>query len=208
MQDKFGKNKIIVGGYIESGPKFSHRVHGEGFLSFLLMVPRLSEKADILPVTVSERLINEEELYIGRKIIVEGQIRSYNSYMEDEGKNKLIISIFAIDIQFCDDDEKINNMNRVSLDGYVCKNPVYRKTPAGREITDILIAVNRAYNKSDYIPTICWGRNAKFASEFKVSNNIKVTGRLQSREYQKKIGEDEYITRTAYEISVSKLELI
>lgn len=208
MQDKFAKNKILVGGYVDSAPEFSHRVHGEGFLSFNIQVPRLSEKADVIPITISERLINLEEIFIGRKIIVEGQIRSYNFFVEEENKNKLVISVFATEIELCREDEKINNINRVVIDGFICKKPVYRKTPAGREITDILVAVNRAYNKSDYIPAISWGRNARFAKDFDVSNNIKITGRLQSREYQKKVSETEYITRVAYEISVSKLELL
>ena len=169
-----------------------------------LEVTRLSDSVDLLNITVSERLISNMDLSIGKEIVVLGQLRSYNKFVD--GANKLILTVFARNIEPCI--EKSKNPNEIFLDGYICKEPVYRKTPFGREIADVLLAVNRAYNKSDYIPTIAWGRNSRFCQTLEVGDNIRVWGRLQSREYQKKISENEVVKKVAYEVSISKMEKV
>ncbi len=202
--DKVIENNIVtIIGAIERKPEFSHEMYGEGFYNIYIEVPRLSDVEDILPITVSERLMSGVCLDIGQKIIVEGQLRSYNKFVD--GSNKLILTIFARDLKPCD--EELTNPNQIYLDGFICKKPIYRTTPFGREITDMLIAVNRPYNKSDYIPSIAWGRNARYSENLNVGDRIKIWGRIQSREYQKKVSEDQVITRTAYEVSISKMEL-
>lgn len=203
MDNLMLNNKIYLEGTCISELKFSHEMYGEGFYSFQLSVNRLSDAMDVLPITVSERLLTEIDIKEGADLIIEGQLRSYNKFID--GSNRLILTVFARDIQPCI--EKSKNPNQIFLNGFICKNPVYRTTPFGREISDILLAVNRPYNKSDYIPTISWGRNSRFCKALKVGDNIRVWGRLQSRKYQKKVGEDKVITKTAYEVSISKLEL-
>lgn len=204
MADKvIENNNVSVVGTVKSLPEFSHEMYGEGFYNLYLEVPRLSDINDILPITVSERLFAGIKVEVGNKLCVEGQLRSYNKYYE--GSNKLILTIFARDLKFADEETK--NPNQIFLDGFICKKPVYRTTPFGREITDMLIAVNRPYNKSDYIPSIAWGRNARYSENLKVGDRIKVWGRIQSREYQKKLDEEQVVSRTAYEVSISKMEL-
>ncbi|WP_294348322.1 single-stranded DNA-binding protein [uncultured Clostridium sp.] len=204
MDNLMLNNKIYLEGKVASELEFSHEMYGEGFYSFNIEVMRLSDSVDMLNITVSERLLNELDLSIGKEVIVEGQLRSYNKFMD--GSNKLILTVFARNIEPCI--EKSKNPNEIYLDGFICKEPVYRTTPFGREIADVLLAVNRAYNKSDYIPTIAWGRNSRFCQTLSVGDNIKVWGRLQSREYQKKISETEVIKKVAYEVSISKMEKV
>ncbi|MGE5613505.1 MAG: single-stranded DNA-binding protein [Bacillota bacterium] len=199
-------NMATISGKVITNVEFSHEVYGEGFYYFMLEVPRLSESSDRIPVTISERLTNKEKLEIGTIIEVEGQFRSYNSY-NNEG-NKLVLTVFARDITFLEDEKTIKNPNQIYLNGFICKKPVYRTTPFGREITDILLAVNRPYNKSDYIPCIAWGRNARFSEKLNVGDNIKIWGRIQSRNYQKKLETGEVITKVAYEVSISKMEVV
>ncbi|HOM01713.1 MAG TPA: single-stranded DNA-binding protein [Acetivibrio sp.] len=199
-------NIVTISGKIVSEAVFSHEVYGEGFYCFTLEVPRLSDSYDRINVTVSERLISKQDLEIGKFIEVEGQFRSYNNYNNPEG-SKLILTVFAREISFLEDDKKIKNPNQIFLNGFICKKPIYRTTPFGREITDILLAVNRPYNKSDYIPCICWGRNARYSAGLDVGQNIKIWGRIQSREYQKKLDTGETITKVAFEVSVSKMEV-
>lgn len=177
-------------------------MYGEGFYTFDLDVMRLSDSVDTLNITVSERLLNDIKLEVGVDIILEGQLRSYNKFID--GSNKLILTVFARNIEPCL--ERSKNPNEIFLDGYICKEPIYRTTPFGREIADVLLAVNRAYNKSDYIPTIAWGRNSRFCQTLSVGDNIKVWGRLQSREYQKKVSDNEVVKKVAYEVSISKME--
>ena len=198
-------NTVTIAGKVVSDIEFSHEVYGEGFYSFLLEVPRLSDSSDTIPVTISERLITRQKPEIGAIIEVEGQFRSYNSFNNET--NRLILTVFARDITFLEDETKIKNPNQIYLNGYVCKRPVYRTTPFGREITDILLAVNRPYNKSDYIPCISWGRNARFSESLHVGDNIKVWGRIQSRTYQKKLDNGEVASKVAFEVSVSKMEI-
>jgi single-stranded DNA-binding protein len=198
-------NMVTISGKIISELEFSHEVYGEGFYYFMLDVPRLSDSCDKIPVTVSERLIAKQKLEIGKIIEVEGQFRSYNSF-NNEG-NRLVLTVFAREITFLEDEKKIKNPNQIFLNGYICKKPIFRTTPFGREITDMLLAVNRPYNKSDYIPCIAWGRNARYSECLEIGDNIKVWGRIQSREYQKKLDAGEVITKTAFEISVSKMEV-
>ncbi len=199
-------NMVTISGKIVSETEFSHEVYGEGFYTFTMEVPRLSESYDRIVVTVSERLVSREKLVIGEFIEVEGQFRSYNNYNNDSG-SKLVLTVFAREVNFLEDDRKVRNPNQIFLNGFICKKPIYRTTPFGREITDILLAVNRPYNKSDYIPCICWGRNARYASGLEVGDNIKIWGRIQSREYQKKLVNGEVATKVAYEVSVSKMEV-
>ncbi len=193
-------NKVYIRGEILSQANFSHEVYGEGFYEMLVLVKRLSGQADILPVTISERLIEEKDLQIGSTLSAIGQFRSYNKMVD--GKSKLMLTVFVREILPVDE---TRNPNSVVLSGYICKEPIYRTTPFNREISDVLIAVNRAYNKSDYIPCIAWGRNARFVKNLKVGDYITISGRIQSREYQKKLSETEIKTMTAYEVSINKL---
>ncbi|GAA0718265.1 single-stranded DNA-binding protein [Clostridium malenominatum] len=204
MDNLLQNNKIYLEGVVSSELEFSHEMYGEGFYTFYVEVQRLSEAKDSLFVTISERLIGSMELKVGTEVVIEGQLRSYNKFVE--GSNRLILTVFARTIDYCI--ERSKNPNQILLNGFICKSPVYRTTPFGREIADILLAVNRAYNKSDYIPTIAWGRNARFCEELTVGDNIRIWGRLQSREYQKKVSEDEVIKKIAYEVSISKMERI
>lgn len=210
MLDKvIENNRVSIIGEVVSEFQFSHEVFGEGFYLVNVSVDRLSDMVDIIPLMISERLIDVTKDYRGMKIEVSGQFRSYNRH---EGlKNKLILSIFVRELQFVEDDDmpqEQSKSNQIYLDGYVCKPPIYRKTPLGREIADILIAVNRPYGKSDYIPCIAWGRNARFASTIEVGDHLQVQGRVQSREYTKKINEEETEKRVAYEVSVSKIDFV
>ena len=196
-------NKVVVGGEITSEPKFSHEIYGENFYEFDLKINRLSDSFDIIPITISDRLINGKELKIGDKIEGVGQYRSYNK-LEGE-KSRLMLTIFLREFEKVEDIEEKNNIEIV---GFVCKEPIYRTTPFNREICDVLLAVNRNYGKSDYIPCIAWGRNARFVKDFKVGDKVKVEGRIQSREYQKKLENEEVQTKVAYEVSLSKISLI
>ena len=227
-------NYLTLVGKVTSEKKFSHEIYGERFYSFDLAVARLSGAADIIPVTASERLFTDEMMQIGTKLLIKGQFRSYNSY-ENE-KNKLILTVFAKDMEKLEEEaveEQENGVNEeenqegensessrkdafkkdyvtneVVLIGYICKKPVYRQTPFGREIADILLAVNRAYNKSDYIPSIAWGRNARFCQNLEVGTQVKLVGRVQSRNYEKKLEDGTVISKVAYEVSVGSLEVI
>lgn len=198
-------NEVLIIGKAVSEMRYSHKVYGEGFYSFDLEVPRLSESADILPVTISERLLPSLGNIEGKTLDIVGQFRSYNQY--EEGKNRLILTIFALEIKEVPEQEMQKNKNYIYLNGFVCKEPVYRTTPFGREITDILVAVNRSYHKSDYIPCITWGRNARYAQNLHTGNHIQVWGRIQSRQYQKKLESGEVMSKVAYEISISKMEI-
>ena len=197
-------NVITLAGTIVSEKQFSHEVYGEGFYTFDLEVPRLSENSDIIPVTISERILGDS-FKVGEKVVIDGQFRSYNNY-ENE-KNKLVLTVFVKDIKPMTEETEVANPNEIILDGFICKKPIYRTTPFGREIADILLAVNRAYNKSDYIPCIAWGRNARFCQNMNVGEKIKIWGRIQSRLYEKKFEDGTAETRRAYEVSVSKLEV-
>ncbi len=193
-------NQVFISGEIVTSAEFSHEVYGEGFYEMNVLVKRLSGQGDILPVTISERLIADRELGVGVTINALGQFRSYNKLIG--GKSKLMLTVFIRELI---DEMPAKNPNSIVLTGYVCKPPVYRTTPFNREIADVLIAVNRSYNKSDYIPCIAWGRNARFAKGLAVGEKIAVSGRIQSREYQKRIADDDVRTLTAYEVSISKL---
>ncbi len=209
-------NYLTLVGKVTGEKEFSHEIYGERFYIFKLGIPRLSGNEDIIPITISERLIGEDTLTEGKKLLVKGQFRSYNSY-ENE-RNRLILTVFAKDVMEVEEKEneeeeneivrKDTITNEVVLMGYICKKPIYRQTPFGREISDILLAVNRAYNKSDYIPCISWGRNARFCQNLEVGTQVKVVGRVQSRTYEKKYEDGTVQTRVAYEVSVGSLEVI
>lgn len=207
-------NHLVLMGKVTSDKRFSHEIYGECFYVFDLEVPRLSDASDIIPVTISERLINEEKMEIGSKVLIKGQFRSYNSY-ENE-KNKLILTVFAKDIfydgefegEIYSEENKDFTSNEVVLTGYICKKPIYRQTPFGREIADLLLAVNRAYNKSDYIPAIAWGRTARFCENLQVGTEVKVVGRVQSRTYEKKFEDGTSQVKVAYEVSIGSLVVL
>lgn len=213
-------NYLTLVGRVTGEKTFSHEIYGEKFYRFSLSIARLSGNADIIPITVSERLISDDTLSEGKKLLIKGQFRSYNSF-ENE-KNKLVLTVFAKDVQELPEVEtqaqegenseetpkKDEMTNEVVLIGFVCKKPIYRQTPFGREIADLLLAVNRAYNKSDYIPTIAWGRNARFCQNIEVGAQVKIVGRVQSRQYEKKHEDGSVETKTAYEVSVCSLELL
>lgn len=205
MSDKIiENNQVTIMGVVASGFTYSHEVFGEGFYMADVLVKRLSNSNDRIPLMISERLIDVTQDYTGEAIKVFGQFRSYNRH--EEQKNRLVLSVFVREVEFIDEELDGAKTNHILLEGYICKKPVYRKTPLGREIADLLLAVNRPYGKSDYIPCICWGRNARYASGFEVGEHVQILGRIQSRDYVKKISETETQTRTAYEVSVSKLE--
>ena len=204
-------NSLVLMGKVANEKTFSHEIYGEKFYQFSLSVPRLSGNADNIPITISERLFRDEDIAIGKNVKVNGQFRSYNGY--ENNKNRLVLTVFVKDIEFLPDGDEVLSdkdvvSNEVDLTGFICKPPIYRQTPFGREITDILIAVNRAYNKSDYIPCIAWGRNARFCSRMPVGTEVKVTGRVQSRNYEKKYEDGTVEQRVAYEVSVSNLEVV
>ena len=207
MADKIiENNQVSMMGKIAAGFTFSHQVFGEGFYMTELLVKRLSESEDRIPVMVSERLVDVTQDYIGEYVEIHGQFRSYNRH--EELKNRLVLSVFVREIEFIEEETEEMKSNQILLDGYICKDPIYRKTPLGREIADLLVAVNRSYGKSDYIPCICWGRNARFAARFEVGVHVQIWGRIQSREYVKKISELETEKRVAYEVSVSKVDFL
>lgn len=209
-------NHLVLVGKVTSEKTYSHEIYGEKFYIFDLEVPRLSSAVDIIPITVSERLLTSLDLQIGKTLSVEGQFRSYNSYQNE--RNKLILTVFAKDIIEVENQESENEENQeekkdtvtneVILSGYVCKKPIYRQTPFDREIADLLLAVNRAYNKSDYIPCIAWGRNARFCQVLEVGAQVKIIGRVQSRTYEKKHEDGSVEERIAYEVSICSLEMV
>ena len=198
-------NQAVIAGEIISDFEFNHEVFGEGFYFVKLKVSRLSHSSDIIPLLVSERLIDVKQSHIGQFLEARGQFRSHNKQESD--KNRVVLFLFAKEIEMIDSAEN-RNPNEIFLDGCICKEPVYRTTPLGREIADVLLAVNRAYGKSDYIPCICWGRNARYAGNLTVGSRIQLRGRIQSREYQKRIGEGKVVDKIAYEVSASQMEYI
>jgi len=203
----YENNCIEVCGLVVSDYEHSHQLHMENFYRFNVEVDRLSGTSDILPVTASERVIARELMRAGIFVRISGQIRTYNNYVEEERRNKLVQTLFARDIELLDvQPDEITN--EVYLTGYLCKPAVYRTTPFGREIADLLLAVNRTYGKSDYIPCIAWGRNARFAGRLSVGDKIHIQGRMQSRIYEKKLPTEEVVEKTAYEVSISSLALV
>ena len=205
MSDKIiENNQVTIMGKVATEFSFSHEVFGEGFYMVEVEVKRLSNSEDRIPLMISERLIDVTQDYTGEYIMVHGQFRSYNRH--EEQKNRLVLSVFVREISFMEEEPDGTKTNSIWLDGYICKEPIYRKTPLGREIADLVLAVNRPYGKSDYIPCICWGRNARYASGFEVGEHVQLLGRIQSREYVKRISDTETEKRIAYEVSVSKLE--
>lgn len=200
--EQLSNNKVYLAGKIESEPVFSHEVLGEGFYEMMLSVKRLSEQVDSVPLTISERLLAEMGAAVGNDIAICGQFRSYNK--SQDGRSKLVLRVFVREVLEVDEEQ---NPNTIEISGFVCKKPVFRTTPFKREICDMLIAVNRAYNKSDYIPCIAWGRNARFANTFDVGDKITLSGRIQSRDYNKLLEDGSLEKRTAYEVSIGKLEL-
>lgn len=195
-------NVVSLRGELNGELQFSHEIFGEKFYTTQIKIDRLSESCDTLPITISERLIGEINVDEAKVVELTGQLRSYNKNID--GRNKLVLTIFARELVCAEEESK--DPNNIFLDGYICKDPIYRKTPLGREITDLLVAINRPYNKSDYIPSIVWGRNAKFAKNLKIGDRIQMWGRVQSREYEKKLENGEVEKKVAYEVSISKIK--
>lgn len=202
MMSSKENNQVTIVGKVISEFAFNHEVFGEGFYLLNVSVNRFSGQADLVPVMVSERLIDITEEWFGKTVKIAGQFRSYNKHKN--GKSHLLLSIFAKEFEITEEKEK----NEIFLEGYICKPPVYRKTPLGREITDLLVAVNRPYGKSDYLPCIAWGRNARHAGRFEVGEKIALLGRVQSREYKKETEEAEKEERIAYEVSVVRINVV
>ncbi|HCJ01449.1 MAG TPA: single-stranded DNA-binding protein [Clostridiales bacterium] len=201
--EEMNNNRVMLTGKVAEEAKFSHEVFGEGFYEIKLEVPRLSAQTDLLPVTVSERLLSCHNASVGATLSVMGQFRSYNKVEQEH--SRLMLTVFARDI--LEEEDEINP-NVIELEGYICKPPLYRTTPFKREICDLLLAVNRAYNKSDYIPCIAWGRNARYVNGLSVGDRIAIQGRIQSREYQKTTEQGTQITKTAYEVSISRVTAV
>ena len=197
-------NSVEIAGEVVSGPAFDHETFGERFYKFFISAERLSGNKDVVPAIVSDRLTDIGNITVGKRFRVFGQFRSFNDH--SDGVNHIVLSVFSQDIEEMEGSDLA--INSIWIDGFICKNPVYRKTPQGREIADVIIAVNRQYGKSDYIPCIAWGRNARFVSRLQVGNRIRLSGRIQSRVYNKKISDDEVVEKTAYEVSVSKIDLV
>lgn len=193
-------NVVTLSGSISDDPKFSHQMFGEGFYETFIKVPRLSEQLDIIPITISERLLKDERMSNGLPVTITGQLRSYNKMVE--GRSRLLLTVFVRDIL---DYDVERNPNIIDIAGFICKNPIYRTTPFKREICDILLAVNRAYNKSDYLPCIAWGRNARFVKDLPIGEKLLINGRIQSRNYQKANEDGEMETKVAYEVSVNRI---
>lgn len=200
--EAMNNNKVFLTGTIVTEPVFSHETFGEGFYELNMAVARLSEYNDLIPITVSEKFLVKEVFEVGCKVAIKGQFRSYNKIID--GVSRLVLTVFVREISEVDESM---NPNIIEVTGYVCKTPIYRTTPFKREICDLLIAVNRPYNKSDYLPCIAWGRNAKYIKDIEVGKQVSIVGRIQSREYQKKVGENDFITKTAYEISINKVHV-
>ena len=205
MEERMKNNKATFSGEIISEFEYSHEVLGEKFYTSVLSVRRKSGVSDNIPFMVSERLVDVAELWTGQIVMLSGQIRSHNNRNGD--KHKLVLFVFVREISLLYEHEKYDS-NNVVIDGYICKEPIYRRTPLGREITDVIFAVNRVYAKTDYVPSVFWGRSAKFIGCLDVGTRIKAAGRLQSREYIKKHDDGTEETKTAYEFSVSTFEVI
>ena len=206
MSREIENNNVTLSGEIVRNFEFSHEVFGEGFYTAMLASERTSGRKDIVPIMVSERLVDVKADWTGRFVKVSGKFRSYNK--NEKEKNHLVLSVFVREFEEFEELPFSGNYNNhISIDGYICKPPIYRKTPLSREIADILLAVNRPYGKSDYIPCIAWGRNARFAGGLEVGTRLRIDGRIQSRKYVKKISEEKGETRTAYEVSASRLEV-
>lgn len=197
-------NEVKVSGIVKGNFEFSHEVCGEKFYRGHIQANRASGFVDEVPILISERIINVNDSWNGRRVRVSGQFRSYNQHIDD--KAKVVLNVFVEEIE--EIEEMAADENEIELIGFVCKTPTYRKTPLGREISDLLIAVNRPYGRSDYIPCVAWGRNARYTHSFELGKKIHISGRVQSREYTKKLSENESEIRTAYEVSIGMLEVI
>ena len=195
-------NVVYLRGEMDDNLDFSHEIFGEKFYNTKIKINRLSESYDVLPLTISERLLQDIDIRDNNSVNVIGQLRSYNKNIDN--KNRLVLTVFVRELKQSEEENK--DPNSIFLDGYICKAPIYRKTPLGREITDLLVAINRPYNKSDYIPSIVWGRNAKFAKTLKVGDRVQMWGRVQSREYEKNVENGDPIKKVAYEVSISKIK--
>lgn len=203
MDTRLMNNHVELIGKVVSDAEYNHEVFKEKMYRVYLSIERNSGVTDVIPVIIPEFLRTPDEIKIGSTLRIEGQYRSFN--MHEDNKTHLILSVYAVDIEELDDNHK--HMNRITLDGYICKAPTYRKTPYGRQISDFLVASNRQYGKSDYIPCIAWGRNANRVFGYEVGTHVSLTGRIQSREYKKKISETEFETKVAYEVSTASVDI-
>jgi primosomal replication protein N len=199
-QTNEGQNRVYLYGMVVSETTARHEFYGEDFCDLQLSVKRLSSIVDIIPVTIEKSIVEKEKIVLGSHIAIVGEFRSYNKI--ENNRSRLMLSVFANAVTT---EVNEDNPNIIELSGYICKMPIYRTTPFNREIADILVAVNREYNKTDYLPTIAWGRNARFAKTMNVGDHINISGRIQSREYQKRLDSGMTETRVAYEISINRM---
>lgn len=204
----YNKNVLTVIGKIINNPTLSHETHGEKIYTFQIEIPRLNKDVkDILNVEVSDRAVDINSIHENDTVKINGQFRSFNRYNKEKGKVSLELFIFAKDIVKIENDEEINNINKIELHGNLCKVPVFRHTPSGREISDLLVAVQRQYNRSDYIPCIAWSRNARYATKnLTVGTPVVIEGRVQSRNYIKHLDNGEEEKHTVYEVSCMRLD--
>ena len=199
-------NKVMISGKVAGEVAYSHEANGIMFYSMQILTRRSSGAYDIIPVIVSEKILDKDKDYINQYVLVTGMLRSRNA--DGIGKKKVMLYLYASEIEITNELADGQGVNLITLDGYICKDTIYRETPLGKEITDMLLAVNRSYGKSDYIPCICWGSNARLADSLEVGSHVSVSGRIQSREYQKKLENGEFETRTTYEVSVNKIKVV
>ncbi len=200
--EQMNNNRVFLTGKVATEPKFSHETFGEAFYEIDLEVERLSQNIDIIPITISEKLMTGNLIQVGNVVSIKGQFRSYNK--SDDTKSHLMLTVFVREVTT---EQKDMPTNIIEINGFICKSPIYRTTPFKREICDVLIAVNRAYNKSDYLPCIAWGRNARFIKDAAVGDKVNLVGRIQSRVYQKKLEDGNVEDRVAYEVSVGRITL-
>ncbi len=194
-------NQVILRGTLASAPRFSHENHGKRFFRFYLDVPRLSSAVDTLPIVAPEALLESTLLEEGALLCVTGQVRSHN--LRSDGKRHLLIFVFASSLALQDGEPA----NQVTLEGFLCREPTYRRTPLGREICDVMLAVPRAFQRADYLPCILWGRTAQEISRCHTRDSLRITGRLQSRVYTK-VTEEGSQQKTAYEISALTAQIL
>ena len=207
---KWEHNQVIMSGTVLQPLTMSHSAYGEDFYGTVLSVARRSGLLDRIPILIPGRILGSDMHCLGQRIQSRGQYRSWTQH--EQGRNHLILQVFVTELSFLGrSGPAACSRNDIYLDGYVCRDPIYRLTPRGREIAEMLLAVGRAYNKSDYLPCICWGTNARAAQSMKSGAHVRIWGRIQSRIYHKSLlpedgGSRDYIEKTAYEISVARME--
>ena len=203
MNTYWNENAGRFVGCVLSEPVFSHENHGEDYFRIMLQIARLSGSADTLPLLVSRTQLEQTPVFAGERLAAEGEVRSFNN--RSGVGSKLVLTVFVRTLRSAQADEP--DCNRLTLQGTLCRAPIYRRTPLGREICDLTLAVNRRYGRADYLPCICWGTVARNCAERAVGDELRLEGRFQSRSYVKKLGEQS-VSRTAYEVSAMSVQLL